>query len=284
MAERREITLSIIQFNAPDEAKAETVEKALGFLEIAGQRGSNLAVLPEVWTGTGFSSAEAHKALAEPIPGPTTAKLQEVARKYAMYIVGSFYEDAGDGRIFNTAPVIGPSGEILGKYRKTHLFDAGGRTDLPAGIMESKKVVPGEELQLYDTNLCRFGVGICSDIRFPEIFRAYALAGAELVILPTAFLSPRVDHWDFLLRGRAADSQLFIAASGMTGREKNSGVSFIGRSAVVDPWGVVLACAPDEEAIITTVIDLEQVGRVRAWWPLNEQRRPELYEKVAVKR
>ncbi len=284
MAERS-LTLSILQFNAQDDDKPGTVATCLRMLDTAGQRGSQIAVLPEVWTGSGFSAPEAHKEIAEPIPGPSVERLQEKAREHSMYIVGSLYEQGETPDIvYNTAPVIGPSGDILGKYRKTHLFDAGGRKDLPLALMESDKITPGDQLQIYDTNLCRFGVGICSDIRFPEIFRAYALAGAELVILPTAFLSPRFDHWDWLVKSRAADHQIFLAASGMAGKEQVSGVAFVGRSVVVDPWGVALATAPDEEAVLTTIIDLEQVGRVRSWWPLNDQRRAELYDQVAVLR
>jgi predicted amidohydrolase len=283
MNEARPVTISIAQFNAQDDEKPANLAKAKHYLDLAGARGSHIAVLPELFTGTGFSSGDAHKALAESIPGPTFDLMAEAARRHAMYVTGSFYEKGADGRIYNTAPVIAPGGDLLGCYRKTHLFDVPNRTDLPPGIMESAKVTPGKELQLYDTNLCRFGIGICADIRFPEMFRAYARAGAELILLPTAFLSPRFDHWDFLLKARATDHQMFIAASGMTGREKVTGIGFIGRSSVVDPWGVILAGAPDEEALLTTTIDLDQVRRVRNWWPLNDQIRPDLYGAVAVK-
>jgi len=283
MTDARPITISIAQFNAQDDDKAGNLARAAHYLDLAGSRGSDIVVLPELFTGTGFSSGDAHMVLAEPIPGPTLEMMAAAARKHAMYVTGSFYERGSDGRLYNTAPVVGPAGELLGCYRKTHLFDVPNRTDLPPGIMESKKVSPGAELQLYDTNLCRFGIGICADIRFPEMFRAYAKAGAELILLPTAFLSPRFDHWDFLLKARATDHQMFIAASGMTGREKVTGIGFIGRSAVVDPWGVILAGAPDEEALLTTTIDLDQVRRVRNWWPLNDQTRPDVYAKVTVK-
>lgn len=283
MSEARPVTISIAQFNAQDDDKPGNLARAAHYLDLAGARGSDIVVLPELFTGTGFSSGDAHQALAEPVPGPTLEMMASAARRHAMYVTGSFYEREADGRLFNTAPVIGPAGDLLGCYRKTHLFDVPNRTDLPPGIMESKKVAAGAELQLYDTNLCRFGIGICADIRFPEMFRAYALAGAELILLPTAFLSPRFDHWDFLLKARATDHQMFIAASGMTGREKVTGIGFIGRSAVVDPWGVILAGAPDEEALLTTTIDLDQVRRVRNWWPLNDQIRPDLYGKVTVK-
>jgi len=283
MNEGRPVTISIAQFNAQDDEKPANLAKAKRYLDLAGARGSHIVVLPELFTGTGFSSGDAHKALAEPIPGPTFELMADAARRHAMYVTGSFYELGSDGRIYNTAPVVAPGGDLLGCYRKTHLFDVPNRTDLPPGIMESAKVSPGRELQLYDTNLCRFGLGICADIRFPEMFRAYAKAGAELILLPTAFLSPRFDHWDFLLKARATDHQMFIAASGMTGREKTTGIGFVGRSSVVDPWGVILAGAPDEEALLTTTIDLDQVRRVRNWWPLNDQIRPDLYGAVAVK-
>jgi predicted amidohydrolase len=283
MTDARPVTISIAQFNAQDDDRPGNIARAGHFLDLAGARHSDIVVLPELFTGTGFSGADAHVALAEPIPGPTFAMMSAAARRHAMYVTGSFYERAADGRFYNTAPVIGPGGDLLGCYRKTHLFDVPNRTDLPPGIMESRKVSPGSELQLYDTNLCRFGIGICADIRFPEMFRAYAQAGAELVLLPTAFLSPRFDHWDFLLKARATDHQVFIAASGMTGREKASGIAFVGRSAVIDPWGVILAGAPDEEVLLTTTIDLDQVRRVRERWPLNDQLRRDLYDAVVTR-
>ncbi|MBC6405722.1 MAG: hypothetical protein GDA41_08385 [Rhodospirillales bacterium] len=106
-------------------------------------------MLPEVWTGTGFSSAEVYKEIADTIPGPSVERLQEKAREHDMYVVGSLYEiGEKPSVIYNTAPVIGPSGEILSKYRKTHLFDASGRKDLPQAVMESEKVTPGAQLQV----------------------------------------------------------------------------------------------------------------------------------------
>lgn len=270
-------TISVVQTNPRDDDKAGTIARMAELLDVAGRRGSDFVVLPEVWTGTGFSREGAHAALAEPIPGPATEMVAAKARQYGMHVVGFLYERAPDGQIFNTAPVIAPSGQILACYRKTHLFDAENRPDLPRVLDESRKLAAGDQLVLCDTNRGRVGIAICSDIRFPEIFREYALGGARMVLMPTAFLAPRVDHWDFLLRARACDNQLFIAASGMVGREAVSGIGFVGRSAVVDPWGVVQACAPDIEGVTTTIVDLAAVDRVRGWWPLLEQRRPGLY-------
>jgi deaminated glutathione amidase len=274
-----QVIVSVIQTNPQDDDKPATIDRMAAWLDEAGTRRSDFVVLPEVWTGTGFSGQGAHEALAESIPGPATAMLADKARRHGMHIVGSLYERAPDGRIHNSAPVIAPSGEISGLYRKTHLFDASGRPDIPPILDESAKVTPGDGLLTVDTNRGRIGVAICSDIRFPEIFREYALAGARMVLMPTAFLAPRLDHWEFLLRARATDNQLFMVASGMIGRERVSGIGYVGRSMVVDPWGVVQACAPDAEGIITTHVDLGAVARVRAWWPLLDQRRPALYER-----
>ncbi|WP_066725747.1 MULTISPECIES: carbon-nitrogen hydrolase family protein [Hyphomicrobiales] len=269
----RSITVSVIQFNPQDDDKEANVAKVERLLSIAGQRGSDLCVLPEVFTGTALALGNSSE-LAEAIPGPTTDRLRAVAQRYGMYIVGSLYEEAA-GSIYNTAPVIGRDGSILAAYRKSHLFDPGTRPDLPA-YRESDKVKPGHSLRVVEADFGRIGIAICSDIRFPEIFRNHALEGAEIVVLPSAFPA-RLDHWEFLNRSRAADNQLFMVSSGMVGKLKDSSINFVGRSMIVDPWGVIIAQASDCEMVLTSVVDLSAVKLVRSWWDLNSQRRPELY-------
>jgi predicted amidohydrolase len=273
----RSMTVSVIQFTALDNDNEANLDKMCALLDVAGRRGSDLAVLPEVMTGSGASHPEAYRRIAERIPGPTTARLAEKARQHGMYVTGSMFELADDGRIFNTAPLIAPSGEILGAYRKTHLFSPGTGPDIAAGIGEADKIVAGDELHVFQTNKCRLGMAICSDMRFHEVFRELSLRGAEVIALPTAFPSPRADHFEFTLRARATDNQVFIAATGQYGREPQSGAAFVGRSMVVDPWGVVVACASDGEVCATTEIDLADLQKVRQWYPLTTLRRPELY-------
>ncbi|MAN60253.1 MAG: hydrolase [Flavobacteriaceae bacterium] len=272
----REMIVSVIQINASDRDKEGNIQKILDFLDVAGRRGSDLVVLPETFTGTGLGDNETYKVIAEEIPGPTTDRIAAKAAEYGMTIVGSLYERGQDGAIHNTAPVIDPSGKIQIKYRKSHLFDPLSRPDIPH-VHESEKVTAGSELVMAETKQCKIGVAICSDLRFPEIFLNYALKGAEIVVVPTAFLAPRADHWEFLLRARATDNQYFVIGSGMFGTLDTAPIGFVGRSMVVDPWGVTLAQAPDRECCITTVINLDNVRQVRSWWPLNEQRRPTLY-------
>jgi len=282
MAGQRKLIASAIQITAVDGEKEATIEKMEGFLDVAGQRGSDLVVLPELWTGLGFSDETVYKEIAEPFPGPVTDMLADKARKYGMYIAGSMYEDAGDGTYYNAVPLISPEGDIIGVYRKTHLFDAENRTDIPPGIMESRKVRAGDKIEVHGTNLARIGLSVCSDLRFPEVYREMALNGAEVLICASAFLSPRFDHWEFFLRARATENQAFVVASGQYGVEPKSGIAFVGRSMIVDPWGVIMATASDTEDCVTAPIDLDFIQEVRNRYPLMTQRRPEIYRTLGA--
>lgn len=275
--DRREIVVSAIQITAVDGEKARNVEKVLDLVEVAGKRGSQLVVLPEMWTGIEFSNETGYREVAETIPGPLTGELGRLARKYGMYLSGSMYEEAG-GAYHNTAPLVAPDGAVLGSYRKTHLFDAPNRADIPPGFIESAKVKPGSAVEVYPTNLARIGLSICSDLRFPELYREMGLKGAEIVTCSSAFLSPRFDHWEFFLRARACENQCFVIAAGQYGKEPKSGLAFVGRSMVVDPWGTIVATASDDEGIVTAHIDLGFIDEVKRRYPLMQQRRPELYK------
>lgn len=273
------MVVSAVQITAVDGEKDATVDKMLDFLDVAGARGSELVVLPEVWTGLGYSSEKAYTEIAEPIPGPVTDQLAAKARQYGMYIVGSIYEQSGN-LFYNSSPLIDPNGDIVGKYWKTHLFDAPNRTDIQGGIRESDKVQAGSELPVFDTACAKLGVSVCSDLRFPEIYRELALKGAEIIVCASAFLSPRFDHWEFFLRARATENQCWVVASGQYGVEPKSGIAFVGRSMIVDPWGTVVATAPDTEGVVTATIDLDFANEVKNRYPLMDQRRPELYQNI----
>jgi predicted amidohydrolase len=279
-----EFTVSCVQFTAVDGAKQATVEKALRLVRQAGERGSQLVVLPEVWTGLGYSDKAIYREIAEPIPGPTTDLLSGEARRYGMHIAGSIYEDAGHGVYHNTCPLIGPDGAIIGLYRKTHLFDAPNRHDIQGGIRESDKVRAGDALPVFQTSLGPIGLSVCSDLRFPEVYREMTLRGARLLVCASAFLSPRFDHWEFFLRARAAENQVWVVASGQYGTEPKSGIGFVGRSMVVDPWGTITATASDAETCLSAIIDPSFVDEVRQRYPLLEQRRPELYSSIGASR
>ena len=276
MASGNEVVVSAIQITAVDGEIEATREKVSRLLDVAGARGSDLVVLPEVWTGLAYSQSDLYRKTAETIPGPSTDLLAAKAKEHGMHIVGSIYE-RGNEAYFNTSPMIDPSGAIVGKYVKTHLFDAPGQVDIAPGIRESDKVKAGNELPVFDTAIGKIGVSVCSDLRFPEVYRVLALKGARIIVCASAFLCPRFDHWEFFMRARAAENQVFVVASGQYGVEPKSGIGFVGRSMIVDPWGVIVATAPDTECCITMVIDLDFIDEIRGRYPLMDQRRPAIY-------
>jgi predicted amidohydrolase len=186
----RTMTISVIQFTAIDDHNESNLASMRRLLDVAGRRGSDLAVLPEAMTGCGASHPTAYQRIAEPIPGPTTDMLCAKAREHGMYITGSMFEQSEDGKIYNTAPLISPAGEIVGCYRKTHLFSPGSGPDIAHGLSEAQKITPGDSLHVFDIGKCRLGIAICADLRFHEVIRELALQGAEVIALPTAFPNP----------------------------------------------------------------------------------------------
>lgn len=274
------LTVSCVQLTARDDDKTGTIKRCLELIDVAASQGAELVVLPEVWTGLGYSAPDLYKEIAEPVPGPTTDLLGEKARRLGLHIVGSLYARAADGAYENLAPLIGPDGAIIGSYSKTHLFDAPNRIDITSGIRESDKVAAGNDLPVFDTAIGSIGVSVCSDLRFPEVYRVLTLRGARIIVCASAFLSPRLDHWEFFIRARAAENQVFVVASGQVGTEPMSGISFVGRSMIADPWGTVVATASDVEGVVTAHLDLDLVDVMRARYPLLDQRRPELYHDI----
>ncbi|MGH3357565.1 MAG: carbon-nitrogen hydrolase family protein [Nocardioidaceae bacterium] len=273
-------TVSVVQSMSSDLDPDGTTKRCLELVDVAGERGSDLIVLPELWTGTALSGTISPASLADRAPAALEV-LSEQAQRYGATIIGSLFLRNEDGSHSNCAPVIGPSGDTLGYYHKTHLFDAVNRDDIQ-GIKESDKVNAGDELPVFDTPLGPVGVTICSDLRFPEPYRVLALRGARILVNCSAFLAPRTDHWEFMLRTRATENQTWVVASGQYGKEPVSGTGFVGRSMVVDPWGAVVASASDRETVLTTEIDMSHIEDVRWQYPLLEQRRPGMYADVAA--
>ncbi|MGH8881983.1 MAG: carbon-nitrogen hydrolase family protein, partial [Stackebrandtia sp.] len=274
------LTVSCVQFTAHDDDKDGTVAKCLSLIDEAAAQGAQLVVLPEVWTGLGYATDTRYREIAEPVPGPTTDLLAKKAQEHGLHIVGSMYARTPEGRHQNLAPVIGPNGDILGRYVKTHLFDAANRTDIRGGMVESDKVDAGDDLPVFDTDLGPLGVTVCSDLRFPEVYRVLTLRGARIIVCASAFLSPRLDHWEFFIRARAAENQVYVVASGQVGTEPVTGIGFVGRSMIADPWGTVVATGSDVEGVVTSHLDLGLVDVFRARYPLLDQRRPELYRDI----
>ena len=245
--------------------KAANLEKGERLVARAAATGADVVVLPEKWNAIG--EADTLHAAAEPLEGGETVEaMAGWARGHGITLVGGSISELREGheKLSNTSIAFGPDGEILGVYRKIHLFDV----ELEGLVYrESEAEEPGEEPVVVRGEGWPIGLSVCYDIRFPELYRILALEGAELVTVPAAFTVPTGrDHWHVLMRARAIENQYFIAAPGQVG-ETLPGKPSYGRSLIADPWGIVLAQAPDEPTVISAEIDRARPLDIRAKLP-----------------
>jgi deaminated glutathione amidase len=253
-----------IQMNAgPD--KAANLERAERLVRVGAARGANLVALPEVFNWRGKRNDQA--AAAETLDGQSLTLMSRLARELQIHIVaGSITEHvAGDSRCYNTSALIGPDGRQLVVYRKIHLFDV----DLPGRVTvrESDAKLAGADVVTAATPLGAIGLSICYDLRFPELYRRLAFAGAQILSVPSAFTFPTGEaHWEPLIRARAIENQAYVIAPAQFG-PNIYGYSDYGNSMIVDPWGRVLARAADQEGVVVAPIDLEYQERVRRELP-----------------
>src|SRR5918997_1139833 len=268
------LNVAIIQMNSQDDKQAN-IETALDLIDRAAATGARLIALPEVWPYLGPD--EVNRDQAETIPGPITELLAQRARRYGIYIHGgSIYETRpGDPGMYNTTVVIDPTGEIIARYSKIHMYDV--VLDGVAKYHESATVTPGDEIAITEIDGVLAGLTICYDLRFPELFRILALKGAQAIMLPAAFtLTTGKDHWEVLIRARAIENGLYMIAPGQWGTPPPGNWCY-GRSMVVDPWGTVLTTASDGVGIAYATVDPSRVATVRRQIPSLANRRPEAY-------
>jgi predicted amidohydrolase len=245
--------------------KAANLARALALIREAAARGARLVVLPEVFAWRGPRAEEA--AAAEPVPGPTTAALGALAGELGIVLcAGSLLETvAGEPRPYNTSCVFDPRGALVARYRKLHLFDV----ELPGrvSVRESATRAPGTEVVTVPTALGTLGLSICYDLRFPELYRALVRAGAEILLVPSAFTFPTgAAHWEVLCRARAVENQCYVIAPDQTGTSPH-GFADYGDSLIADPWGRVLARAGDGDGVVTAEIDRASLARIRRELP-----------------
>jgi len=215
---------------------------------------------------TGQFSEQKESTAAEPIPGPSTKRLGDLARRLQIHLLaGSVLEGSGGPKPFNTSVLFNPRGDIVARYRKLHLFDV----DIPGHvtIRESDTRSAGDAVVTIPTELGVIGMSVCYDLRFPELYRRLTLAGAEILTVPSAFTFPTgAAHWEILLRARAIENQVYVIAPDQIGRSP-SGVVDYGNSMIIDPWGKPLARAADREMVIFAEIDRDYLDRVRRELP-----------------
>ncbi|MBO8142506.1 MAG: carbon-nitrogen hydrolase family protein [Firmicutes bacterium] len=273
------VVAAVVQVQAGTE-KEQNIEKAEGFVREAAKAGAQIIGLPENFAYVGPWAEGLEKGIDEPIPGPTTDRLADLCKRMGIYLLaGSLPErvENGDGVLhYSTSVLIDPDGKILARYRKMHLFDV----EIPGQVRakESDRFAYGDRIVTADSPLGRMGLSICYDVRFAELYRTLARAGAWCVWVPANFtLYTGKDHWEVLLRARAIENQYFVLAPNQIGphrTEHGQGRSF-GSAMIVDPWGTVIARMPEEEGFVLARLDPDRVRKVRTVLPAWRHHRPE---------
>ena len=255
--------------------RAANLERAEALVARAASTGADIVVLPEKWNLIG--SADEYRAAGEPLDGGGSVEaMSRWAKTLGITLVGGSITECREGRekLSNTSCVFDAEGELVGLYRKIHLFDVevGGHV-----YRESETEEPGTEPVVARVEGWALGLSVCYDVRFPELYRILALEGAELVSVPAHFTTPTGrDHWHVLLRARAIENQNYVAAAAQVG-ETLPGRPAYGRSLIVDPWGTVLAQAPDEETVVVAEIDRARMHEIRTKLPSLANRRVDAY-------
>ncbi len=267
--------VAAVQLNSNGD-KARNLAAAEQLVRAAAADGAELVALPEKWNL--LASGEDLTVGAEALDGPSLSAARSWVRELGIHLLaGSIAErvdDESSGGVFNTSVLVGPDGADIATYRKIHMFDveAGG-----VAYRESEYEQAGGEIVSATLDGVELGLTVCYDLRFPELYRILAVRGARLIAVPSAFTAATGrDHWDVLLRARAIENQAFVVAPNQVG-EAAPHYSSYGHSAIVDPWGVVLATAPDEECFVAAELDFAAQERIREQLPSLANRRPQAY-------
>ncbi|HEV7564177.1 MAG TPA: carbon-nitrogen hydrolase family protein [Solirubrobacterales bacterium] len=263
--------LSLIQMNSAGERDAN-LARACELIDAAAEERPDLIVLPEFFNTIYFAQYRdyAYVDLAEPDDGPTITAMRERAREHGCHIVATIYEAEAAGLYYDTAIVIDPEGETVGKYRKVQ----------PAAVQSLEKIFfrYGAHFPVFRIGDWRLGINICYDTFFPESARCAALNGADLIVVP--FAAPKQVLWRDTMRTRAFENGVWFAPCNKVGAEGDW--SFPGGSMIVDPYGEVIAEAGDEEETISAEIELGAVTEARRRYPMFRDRRPELYAPICA--
>ena len=268
--------IALVQMDTQND-KGKNMETALWYADEAAKEGALLVCFPEVMNLIGRNVGEGGGR--EPVPGYSTKLLMEKAKEKGIFIHGGSIteEIPGERRAYNTSVLIGPDGRILSEYRKLHTFDitlADGKA-----FRESDRVCPGESMETVTTELGVFGISICYDVRFPELYRLLALKGAQVIFVPASFTKETGEaHLEALLRARAIENGCYLVSAAQTGTKP--AYTAYGNSMVIDPWGRVTARAGTEPGILYGEIDLTYEEEVRRQMPSLKNRRADLYDVI----
>jgi omega-amidase len=259
-----EFTFSLGQMDIQFGDPAVNFETITRMVDEAKRRGSDLILFPELWS-TGYDLSHA-SSYASSLDSGLFTDISSLARRAGIHILGSTLSLLGEKKYGNTLTAFGPEGSLLANYSKIHLFRL---------MDEHRYLSAGDKIATVDLPFGRAGLAICYDLRFPELFRAHALAGAQMIFLPSEWPHPRLMHWQTLIRARAIENQMFIFACNCVGSDANN--KYFGHSMAVDPWGEILVEGGEDEEVITISVDLTKVQEARKTIPILQDRRPDVY-------
>ena len=264
--------VALVQMSSVDDVAAN-LAAAEKWVAQAADQGAELIALPETFS---YLRREGSALpCAQSLDGEIVSALRGWAERHRVWLVGGSFHEAipGDTRVHNCSVALSPRGEIVAVYRKIHLFDVDLSAQGGAVYRESATVAPGSELASFETPAGVVGLSVCYDLRFPELYRSLAERGARFLCVPAAFARETGrDHWEVLLRARAIENQCFVIAPAQWGQHSADRASH-GRALIADPWGVLLAVAPDRPGVVLADCDLAQQDRVRASLPALRHRR-----------
>lgn len=253
--------------------KEQNLLKAETMVREAAQHGAQVVALPEMFNCP--YANQYFREYAEDESGQSFGRLSSLAKTLEIYLVGGSIPEIEGDKVYNTCYAFDPTGRLIGRHRKVHLFDI----NVKGGISfkESDTLTPGEAITLVDTAFGKIGIAICYDVRFPEMFRAMALEGAKAVILPAAFnMTTGPAHWDLTMRARALDNQVYFAAVSPA-RDVTGPYQAYGHSCIVNPWGEFCGKLDAREGILYGDVDTDYMDSIRDQLPLLKHRKPEIY-------
>lgn len=259
--------------------KQANLERAGKFVKEAAANNAKLVCLPECFNSP--YGVDFFPTYAETTPdGESSRSLQQMAKDNSVFLIGGSIpeRDTASGKLYNTCQVFGPEGQLLAKHRKVHLFDI----DVPGGIKftESLALSAGDQLTTFQCGDWKIGLGICYDIRFPEMAHRYDKLGCDMLVYPGAFnTTTGPAHWELLTRSRALDHQFFVACCSPA-RDLAAQYHAWGHSTICGPWGDVMAKADETEQVVYADLGLEAVDKTRLAIPVHHQRRDDVYMKT----
>lgn len=258
----------------------ENLENASQWIVKAAENGAKIVVLPEEFLTLRLTPEE-KKTIAETyLHGPIQKALGSLALKNKIWIIAGTLplRMENSEKVSSSCLVFNDQGECVGRYDKIHLFDVTLSED--EKYHESELVSPGKSIEVLTTPYGKIGIAICYDVRFPELFRAMMLKGADMVVLPSAFtrLTGSV-HWEALIKARAIENLCYMIAPGQAGLRLNQKKTH-GHSIIIDPWGEVLGCLPEGEGIVLANIDLAKMSQIRKSFPAHQHFQSEIFEEL----